>query len=247
VALIVIPARYGSTRLPGKPLLPAAGRPIIVHVLARAWRASCADRVIVATDDQRIVDAVADAGGEAVLTREDHCSGTDRVAEAVADIEGDIVVNVQGDEPEIRPDHIDLLVRAIEEDDDIGMATIAAPIVGPEGSADAENPNVVKVVVDARGRALYFSREPIPHHREATTSPRLRHCGIYAYRRETLEALVRTEPTPLERSESLEQLRALETGHDIRVVVVDRVAPGIDTQEDYAAFLRRLETSRTEE
>jgi 3-deoxy-manno-octulosonate cytidylyltransferase (CMP-KDO synthetase) len=235
MAILVIPARYGSTRLPGKPLLSETGRPLVVHVLENASRARCAERVVVATDDARILEAVRAAGGEAVLTAGRHQSGTDRVAEAVAGLSGEFVVNVQGDEPEIDPGHLDRLVDALDRDPTVGIATLAAPCSREE----ATSPHVVKVVLDREGRALYFSRSPIPYDRDGGGVRWLRHAGVYAYRRATLEALVRTPPTPLERAESLEQLRALETGRAIRVVVVDRVVPGIDTREDYDAFVGR--------
>jgi 3-deoxy-manno-octulosonate cytidylyltransferase (CMP-KDO synthetase) len=234
MALFVIPARFGSTRLPGKPLLSETGRPLVVHVLENAARARSADRVVVATDDERILAAVRDAGGEAVLTSPDHRSGTDRVAEAARGLPGGVVVNVQGDEPELDPEHLDRLVAALDADPEAGIATLAAPA----GPGDDASPHVVKVVVAGSGRALYFSRSPIPYHRDEAV-PRLRHAGVYAFRREALEAFVRTPPTPLERAESLEQLRALESGVAVKVVVVDRVAPGIDTPEDYAAFVAR--------
>lgn len=174
------------------------------------------------------------------MTSRDHESGTDRVAEAAADLPGEIVVNVQGDEPELDPDHLDRLIGAVEDDEGCGLATLAAPIE----KADLPDPNVVKVVIDTCGRALYFSRAPIPHERRSGQAVALRHAGVYAFRRGVLARFVDIPPTPLERAESLEQLRAIESGIPIRVVVVDRVAPGIDTPGDYAAFLARLERSR---
>ena len=235
MALIVIPARYASTRLPGKPLLDETGVPLVVHVLERARRARRAERVVVATDDPRILEAVRAAGGEAVMTSSDHRSGTDRVAEAVRDLPGDVVVNLQGDEPDIDPDHVDALVDAVLSDESIAMATVAAPL----DPGDATNENVVKVVLDRAGRALYFSRSPLPFVRNAGAAVPLRHAGIYAFRRDALLRFVSIAPTPLETTESLEQLRALESGMAIRVVVVDDVAPGIDTPADYAAFVKR--------
>jgi 3-deoxy-manno-octulosonate cytidylyltransferase (CMP-KDO synthetase) len=234
MALLVIPARYGSTRLPGKPLLRETGLPLVVHVLRQARLARRAERVVVATDDARIADAVRESGGEAVMTSAEHRSGTDRVAEAIEGLPGDVVINVQGDEPEVDPGHVDLLAAVLEEPGGPDVATLAAPV----GEEEAASPHVVKVVTDREGRALYFSRSPIPYPRDGDPI-RLRHAGIYAYRRETLRRLVATAPTPLERAESLEQLRALETGIAIRVLVVDRIAPGIDTREDYEAFCER--------
>jgi len=228
----------GAERLPGKPLLAESGKPLVVHTLESARRARCAARVVVATDDARIAAAVRAAGGEAAMTSPDCRSGTDRVAEAARGIPGeDLVLNCQGDEPEVDPAALDALAAAMEADPAIEMGTLAAPL-GAESEAAA--PQVVKVVSDARGFALYFSRSPIPFRRDPAGPARaLRHVGVYAFRRAFLERFASLPATPLERTESLEQLRALENGVRIRVVPVDRAPPGVDTREDYDAFVRR--------
>jgi 3-deoxy-manno-octulosonate cytidylyltransferase (CMP-KDO synthetase) len=238
LALIVIPARMGAQRLPGKPLLAETGKPLVVHAMEAARRARCAKRVVVATDDEKIAKAVRKAGGEAVMTSPDCRSGTDRVAEAARGIPGeDVILNVQGDEPEVDPVALDALASAMEADPSTEMGTLAAPI-GSE--ADLAAPQVVKVVADARGFAMYFSRAPIPFRREPSgPAGALRHVGVYAYRRGFLERFAALPQTPLERTEMLEQLRALEHGARIRVVLADRAPPGVDTREDYEAFVRR--------
>jgi len=242
-ALAVIPARHASARLPGKPLLDRTGKPLIAHVIERVRAARSIARLIVATDDPRIVDAARAASAEAMLTRDDHPNGTSRIAEVVAALLDraepvpDLVVNVQGDEPEVEPDHIDALVDALTGHPDAPMATLAADW-SPD--VDPANPNVVKVVTDALGRALYFSRAPIPHDRDATTDvTRLHHVGLYAYRRDFLPTLVALPPTPLEQAEKLEQLRALEHGHSIQVARITAARPGIDTPDQYNAFVAR--------
>lgn len=233
--LAVIPARYASTRFPGKPLHPLAGRPMIRHVWERCQRAPGIDRVVVATDDERILEAACGFGAEAVMTRPDHPSGTDRVAEAAAAIPGaSAVVNVQGDEPLIPPDLIGRLARLVAEEG-ADMATAAAP---DDDENHATDPNVVKVVVNAAGEALYFSRSPLPWDRDAAAPalPFLRHLGIYAYRPDFLARLVAAPPAPLERTEKLEQLRALHLGGRIRVVESPEPWPGVDTPEQAAAL-----------
>jgi 3-deoxy-manno-octulosonate cytidylyltransferase (CMP-KDO synthetase) len=237
VALIVIPARRGAARLPGKPLLARTGKPLVVHTWEAARACARAARVAVATDDAEIAAAVRAAGGEAVMTSPACRSGTDRVAEAAAALPGeDVVLNVQGDEPEIDPAALDALVAAMEAEPSLEMGTLAAPL----GPGEEGNPHVVKVVADLRGRALYFSRAPIPFRREAVgPAPSLRHVGVYAYRRALLARFASLPETPLERTEVLEQLRALENGIAIRVVRTERAPPGIDTPEDYEAFVRR--------
>ena len=245
---IVIPSRYASTRLPGKPLADIAGKPMVVRV-AEAARRSNACGVWVATDDERIEAAVRPHGFQVVMTRADHVSGTDRIAE-VADkldwADADIVVNVQGDEPLIDPDLISAVAAALGDDPDAAMATAAHPMATAE---DFFNPNVVKVVCDLRGRALYFSRAPIPWDREKfaqgretlpSEAPALRHIGLYAYRVGFLRRFSGFEAAPLERSESLEQLRALSYGLPIQVVRVSHApASGVDTHEDLER-VRRL-------
>ncbi len=245
LALVVIPARMGAQRLPGKPLLAETGKPLVVHTWEAARGARCAARVVVATDDGRIADAVRAAGGEAVMTSPDCPSGTDRVAEAARAIPGeDLVLNVQGDEPEIAASDLDRLASAMETDPGIPMGTLGSPL---ESGEEFLSPSVVKVVVDATGCALYFSRAPIPFRRsDLGGAPALRHVGVYAYRRSFLEGFASLPQTPLERTEMLEQLRALENGHRIRVVPADRAPPGIDTREDYEAFVRRWRERRPE-
>ncbi len=238
---IVIPARYASTRLPGKPLLRETGKYLIQHVYEQATRASCVASVTVATDDERIREAVRSFGGHAVLTRADHPSGTDRVAEVAAGLSADVIVNVQGDEPQVEPAAIDL-VAGLLADPTADMATLAVPIRDRESYLD---PNVVKVVCDDRGRALYFSRAPIPAVRDgepdfsARPARFLQHLGVYAYRRDFLLGLARTPPHPLEESEKLEQLRVLGGGGLIRVGLVAQAHRGIDTPADYAEFVRQ--------
>ncbi len=239
----VIPARFASTRLPGKPLLSETGRPLIQHVVEAARRARRLDRVIVATDDRRIADAVTAFGGECILTRVDHPTGTDRVAEVAADLPGArIVVNLQGDEPEISGHALDLVVSLLEHDPEAPMATLATPI---RAEAVYRDPSCVKVVCARAGRALYFSRSPIPCFRDglpdlASDPPRAYlHLGLYAYRRDFLLGLAALSPSPLESAEKLEQLRVLEAGHPIAVGIVDEPSIGIDTPEDYRRFVER--------
>jgi 3-deoxy-manno-octulosonate cytidylyltransferase (CMP-KDO synthetase) len=235
-----IPARFASTRLPGKPLLPLAGRPMIEHVYRRVQRARGLDRVVVLTDDRRIADAVAAFGGECEMTPADCPSGTDRIAHAARrwpDVAA--VVNVQGDEPLIDPAVVTALAAHLAAHPEDPMVTLAAP-----ADADAlDNPNVVKVVVGSAGQALYFSRSAIPYRRQAGGAAPLRHLGIYGYQRAALLHLADLQPTPLERSESLEQLRALEHGMVIRVLTTDRGLPGVDTQEDLEHVERLLAAS----
>ncbi len=229
----IIPARYQSSRLPGKALADIAGRPMIEHVYRRVQRAPSVDRVIVATDDVRIQRAVESFGGRAQLTRADHASGTDRVAEVVDRLACAIVVNVQGDEPLVEPGMVEEVLTPFPRDPTLDMSTLRRRIDDP---VELDNPNVVKVVVDRDGHALYFSRAPIPLLRDHDTprarTPAYKHVGLYAYRREFLLRLSRLEPTPLERAESLEQLRALEHGFRVRVIETTHDSIGVDTQED---------------
>jgi 3-deoxy-manno-octulosonate cytidylyltransferase (CMP-KDO synthetase) len=239
--LVVIPARFASTRLPGKPLLRDTGKFLIQHVYEQAARAKVGTDVVVATDDRRILDAVESFGGRAVMTREDHPSGTDRIAEVAANIDADAIVNLQGDEPQFDPAGLDLLVELLAADPAAGVATLATPIRDRDTYL---NPNAVKVVTDDAGRALYFSRSPIPFVRDADPDfsadpPRfLLHLGVYAYRREALLRIAASPPHPLEVSEKLEQLRYLGAGGTIRVGVVAAAHKGVDTPDDYAAFVR---------
>ena len=229
----IIPARHASTRLPGKPLCDVTGRPLVLRVLDRVREADCFDPILVATDDERIARAVEDDGGRAVMTSADCASGTDRIAEVARELDNEIILNVQGDEPLVDPRLLVRVVQALEEDSSAGMATAAAPFPGDESP---ENPNRVKVVVGEDGRALYFSRCPIPYHRDARgIVPYLLHVGLYAYRREVLLQLVEWPPHPLERAEQLEQLRALAHGIAIKVVHTDHAARGVDTPEDLEA------------
>jgi 3-deoxy-manno-octulosonate cytidylyltransferase (CMP-KDO synthetase) len=238
---VIIPARYASTRLPGKPLLRETGKYLIQHVYERAIAAECATEVIVATDDERIFDAVRGFGGRAVMTRADHPSGTDRIAEVAAHLSCDAVVNLQGDEPQIDPAALDLLAGLLANDSPCDTATLAVPITDRDAYL---SPNVVKVVCDERGRALYFSRSPIPMVREGepdfSVQPArfLQHLGVYAYRRDFLLKIATTPPHPLETTEKLEQLRVLGTGGTIRVGLVAHAHRGVDTPADYAEFVR---------
>lgn len=243
-ALAIIPARMASTRLPGKPLLTETGKPLIQHVVENAQQAASLERIVVATDDQVIVDAVRSFGGEAVLTGP-HPNGTSRLAEALTLIDDnhDIIVNVQGDEPEIDPSVIDALVTGITQDANAPMATLCSRFALDE---DPTNPNIVKLVRDVRGRAMMFSRSLIPFDRDAggvSAKPQVaywKHPGLYAYRRDFLANVYPTlSPTPLEDIEKLEQLRVLEHGYAIAVIEADAPEPGIDTPEQYAAFVER--------
>jgi len=237
--IVIIPARYASVRLPGKPLLAETGLPLIVHVVQAVKGAKSIDRVVVATDDERIAAAVRGAGGQAVMTRADHTCGTDRLAET-ADIlnlaDDDIVVNVQGDEPDIPPSLVDELVSLVTTTG-CPMATLCTPM----SAAEAADPNKVKVVFSDAGRALYFSRAKIPHQRDLAgpAAKHYLHIGIYAYRVNFLKTFSKLPPAKLERVEKLEQLRALENEYPIAVKPVRYDGVGIDTPEDYAAFVAR--------
>ena len=238
----IIPARYASTRFPGKPLALIAGKPLLQHVVERCQQAQSLAEVIVATDDSRIWE-MARTFCRAEMTSPDHPSGSDRIAEVAARCACDAVVNVQGDEPLIDPKVIDRVARALDHAD---MSTAATPI---KNLAELDNPNVVKVVVNAAGHALYFSRRTIPYLREAASRPVneqlaafpfLKHLGIYGYRRGTLLRLVKFPVSPLENAEKLEQLRALENGIGIAVVKVDYDSIGVDLPEDVARVVELL-------
>ena len=239
-ALIVIPARLASTRLPEKPLLRETGKYLIEHVHEQALRCKNATRVIVATDNERIAEAVRSFGGDSAMTLPSHRSGTDRIAEVIQSLDCDIVVNIQGDEPRIDPVAVDGLIEMLRDDPSTDVATLATPIRDME---TFQNRSCVKVVCDDSGRALYFSRSPIPHHRDrepdwhADPPPAWLHLGVYAYRREALLRMASTPPHPLELTEQLEQLRLLAMGGTIRVATVPHAHPGIDTPEDYATFV----------
>ena len=233
----VIPARWGSTRFPGKSLHPLLGRPLIQWVIERARQARTLDRVLVATDDERIRAAAAQLGVEVVMTSRHHLSGTDRIAEAVRAIPADVVLNIQGDEPLAEPALMDELGRVLAGRADWDMATAAAPITDPR---DAVNPSVVKVVRGREGQALYFSRATIPFVREKDTGAEYqnglyyRHIGIYAYQRTFLERLVAEPPCALEQAEKLEQLRALWLGGRMKVLTTCDTGVGVDTPADVA-------------
>jgi len=271
--VVCIPARYDSTRFPGKVLAKDTGKYLVQHTYEQACKATRPERVLIAADDERIVDAAKTFGAECILTRVDHQSGTDRIAEAVANVPAEIVVNVQGDEPDIDPGHIDTLAELLLAHPEVPMATLATPLRRAEQVA---NPNIVKAIVSScavrdascdkekggsrqnrndnpqyatrnthheAGKAIYFSRCPIPYDRDhAGIGPAeqyLRHIGIYAYRKDFLLTLTKLPQTPLEKLEKLEQLRVIENGHSILVGIVTDMSEGIDTPEQYAAFVAR--------
>jgi 3-deoxy-manno-octulosonate cytidylyltransferase (CMP-KDO synthetase) len=239
----VIPARYASVRFPGKPLAPLSGRPMVLHVLAAARAAKRLDRVVVATDDARIAEVVRAGGGEAVLTSPEAASGTDRLAEAANREPADVYVNLQGDEPLMAPENVDLVVETLLAAPGREIATLALSGIG---EAAARDPNVVKVVVAADGRALYFSRAAIPFPRSGAPAFR-KHLGLYAYRAETLRRLASLPPSPLERMESLEQLRWLEAGWSIWIGEAAADSIGVDTPEDLAEAERILQRNLEKE
>jgi 3-deoxy-manno-octulosonate cytidylyltransferase (CMP-KDO synthetase) len=241
----IIPARYASTRFPGKPLAEILGKPMIQWVCERTAKAAHIHRVIVATDDERIAAAVRGFGGEVEMTRADHPTGTDRLAEVAARIETDLVVNVQGDEPLIDPKMIEQAVAPLRKNRGIPMGTLKCPLTSLE---EFRNPNVVKVVTDRQGFALYFSRAPIPHPRDLgaalptdlTGLNCFKHVGLYVYRKDFLLTYPKLALTPLETLEKLEQLRALEHGFRIRVVETALPSQGVDTPEDLERVLELL-------
>lgn len=233
--LAVIPARYSSTRFPGKPLALLAGKPMVAHVVERARAAACFDEVIVATDDERIARAAADAGARPVLTGPCR-SGTDRVAEAVRDLPAAVVLNVQGDEPALPPENLRLLAGFLQTHPEVPMATLALPGT----AADREDPNVVKVVCDLAGRALYFSRAAIPYPRNPGAEIVLRHVGLYGFQKAALLAFTSWPETELERTEGLEQLRALAHGMAVHVLAAVADSIAVDTPEDIGPAERAL-------
>ena len=232
----VIPARYASSRFPGKALVPIAGKTMLQHVWERASQSRYLTALAIATDDARIRTAAEQFGARVVMTRDDHPSGTDRVAEAASASDAALVVNIQGDEPLIDPAAIDAAILGILEDENIPMGTLKKRIERPE---EITNPNVVKVVTGLHGNAIYFSRSPIPHVRDASAGasqiPYFKHVGLYIYRRDFLLAYPDLPVGPLERAERLEQLRALENGFSIRVVETEYESLGVDTPEDWEA------------
>ena len=239
--VVVIPARYGSTRLPGKPLVALAGKPMIQRVYERVKLARQVDRVIVATDDERIRKAVEDFGGEARMTRTDHRTGTERVAEVAAHEAGKVFVNVQGDEPLLDPVAVDTAVSSLLEEPGAAIATVVTPIKAP---ADIMDPNVVKTVLDFDGNALYFSRAPIPWVRDTSSKIQVRHLkhlGLYVFQREALLEYPTLPQGELERIEQLEQLRWLENGWKIRVAEVEHDAVSVDVPEDVARVEKLLQ------
>ena len=239
----IIPARFASTRFPGKIIVPIAGKPLVFHTYQRACQAGLVTEVLVATDDDRVKDALAPYGVPVVMTRPDHPSGADRIAEVAESLDADIIVNVQGDEPLLDPLTIEAAVQALLDESDVPMATARRLISDPEQISD---PNVVKVVCDGRGHALYFSRCPIPHirdrsDRDAAPQCYWQHIGLYAYRRGFLLQYARLAQTPLERLEKLEQLRVLENGFPIAVVDTEYQSIGVDTPEDLEKVRSLLE------
>ena len=234
-AVVIVPARYHSTRCPAKVLADIGGRPMIEHVYRRAAATPGVDGVVVATDDSRIASAVERFGGIVRMTRSTHRSGTDRVAEVAEGLNCDIIVNVQGDLPLVEPDMIAQTIAPLDQDAHVEMSTLRQPIVH---EADRMSPHIVKVVVDRNGDALYFSRSPVPFLRESGST--FKHIGLYAYRRTFLLTLTALAPTPLEAAESLEQLRALEHGFRIRTVETRYESIEVDTPEDLERVRRRL-------
>ncbi len=250
--IAIIPARFGSTRFPGKSLALIRDKPMIQWVYERTKRSRLVTRVIVATDDERILNAVSAFGGDAVMTSADHPTGTDRIAEVVQSLDCEIVVNVQGDEPLIHPDMIDEAVAPLVRDPSIPMGTVCRKIEDP---GEAFDPNVVKVVFDEKGFALYFSRAPIPWDRDCWAGksslkdltlvhPLYKHIGLYVYRRDFLLDFAKMPQTPLEAVEKLEQLRALESGHRIKTTVTEHESFGVDIPDDLSKILHRLEERR---
>lgn len=234
---VIIPARYGASRFPGKPLAQIDGRPMIWYVWKAARESECATRVLVATDDERIAGAVRGFGGEARMTSPDCASGTDRVAEAARGLSEEIIVNLQGDEPAMDPSVIDAVASSLLSSPSVRMATAAVVRDDPE---EFRRPSVVKVVVDDRGDALYFSRAPIPHYRAAGPARYRKHIGIYGYRKDFLLRLCALPPSSLETAECLEQLRVLQSGDRIRVVDVMFDSVAVDTPEDLRAVETRI-------
>jgi 3-deoxy-manno-octulosonate cytidylyltransferase (CMP-KDO synthetase) len=238
--VIVIPARYGSSRFEGKVLAKKSGKFLVQHTYERALLAKGIHQVLIAADDDRVMQACKSFGAACVMTSLDHQSGTDRIAEAVRNVPADIIVNLQADEPEIDPNNIEKVAVLLADNPDADMATLIAPF---ETAEQVANPNIVKCVIDTRGRALYFSRSPIPYNRSSggigLAKDYWRHLGIYAYRKSFLVKFTQLSPGFLETMEKLEQLRALENGFTILTAKVDRVWDGVDTSEQYEAFVKR--------
>lgn len=225
----VIPARYGSTRLKAKALAIIAGKPMVQHVYEKCLASRLLDEVLVATDDRRIFNAVLNFGGNAVMTSKKHKSGTDRIAEAVKNIKCDIVVNIQGDEPTIAPGNIDKVIEPLIIDKDINVSTLCFKI---SDKKEINDPNIVKVVLDSKSNALYFSRSVIPFSRDNTKTDHYKHIGLYVYRKDYLMQFIKMKPSRLELTEKLEQLRVLESGEKIKVVKTKRDSYSVDTPAD---------------
>lgn len=236
---IIIPARYGSSRLEGKPLLEVLGKPVIQWVYEKAQASKLADMIIVATDDKRIYDCVKSFGGEVEMTSTEHKCGSDRIMEVVSrHPEISYICNLQGDEPLIKPESIDDVIRNVKDDESADISTLIRVL---KDEVEINNPNLVKCVVDNNGFALYFSRSKIPFERNSNVATFYGHLGIYGYKRKALESMTTLPQTPLEKTESLEQLRALENGMKIKTSVVDFVPVGIDTKEDLEKFKQIVE------
>lgn len=245
--VVVIPSRFGSTRLPAKPLLNRTGKYLVQHVYERAIQSKVAESVIIATDDHQIYDACTGFGARVEMTKVDHASGTDRVAEIASRIQGDLFLNLQGDEPLVEPDSVDLLFKLLIDHPTVPMATLGTPLISLD---EYFSTTVVKVVRDDNQKALYFSRSPIPHVRDGSpdlmsnSGHFLRHLGIYCYRRDFLLTLGAIPLHPLEQLEKLEQLRVLGHGFSILVGLVHNNGFGIDTQEDYEKFVNLIGQSK---
>lgn len=229
IVIGVIPARYGSTRLPAKSLAMIHGKPMIQHVYEKCLKAKLLSEILVATDDKRIFDAVINFGGNVVMTSKSHKSGTDRIGEAVKDIKCDIVVNIQGDEPMIAPRNIDKAIEPLISDKSINISTLCFKI---SDNKEISNPNVVKVVLDSNSNALYFSRSVIPFNRDNSKAEYFKHIGLYVYRKDYLTKLIKMKPSKLEQTEKLEQLRVLESGEAIKVIETNTDSHSVDTQAD---------------
>ncbi len=238
-SVVIIPARYNSKRFPGKVLADLNGKPVLEHVYQRSLEAELVDQVLIATDDQRVYKKVNEFGGRAVMTAAEHQSGTDRLAEVARDLDVEIIVNVQGDEPLIRPAMIDQAIKILKNSQDIQMSTLASPI----SAVTAQKDDRVKVVLDKNDHALYFSRAKIPYYRDRDKLKEkyLQHIGLYVYRRDFLLKYTELEPTPLEKAESLEQLRVLENGYKIKVGITEHHGPGVDRPDDLKEVSKILE------
>lgn len=243
--LACIPARLGSTRFPEKVLANETGKFLFQHTCERAMQAELVDEVIIATDDNKVLAAAESFGARCVMTSAEHQSGTDRIAEAVENVKADIIVNVQADEPEIEPANIDEVARLLIDNREMQMATLAARI---ENQNQIMDPNIVKVIIDKNGRAIYFSRLPIPYSRDnagiGAEKDYLRHLGIYAYKKQFLKIITALPQSFLEKSEKLEQLRAVENGYPIQVGIVEQTCEGIDTKEQYSEFVKRFKSCK---